>query len=496
MNKYIYTGLILILSVVLIAGCGGGGGSSTGAVPNPTSTVPTSIPVPTVNPVPTVPTNVTEIPGQEITIDTTWSLANSPYLVTGSIYIRDGARLTVEAGVTVYFQGSTGIFVGKSDSGGESSYQDYYQGALSAAGTSSNPITFTSYNAISSSVASPGSWYGIYFGDGTMDGSSTLDYCNISYGGQTYTDSSYNFTMSANVGCRNSSPGISNSQIGYSFQEGIHLMGSSPTITANTISNNGGYGIKAEAYNSEKSTPTITGNSITNNNYPLRIGCQECPRAGNTISSNTNNVIDIIGGEIVQDVTWDITGLPYIINNPVYVRDNATFTINSGVDLRFKPSTGIFVGKSDSGGESSYQTYFLGALNASNVTFTSSSSSPSPGSWYGIYFGDGTIDGSSTLDSCTISYAGQSYTDSSYSFTMQSNVGCRYSSPGISNCTISYSGLHGIQLRNDSDPSITSNNINNNAGYGIWYTTTCSPTVTGSTYSNNTSGNVYSAGSD
>ena len=35
--------------------------------------------------------------------DTTWSLANSPYTLTGNVLVTSGVTLTIEAGVTVKF---------------------------------------------------------------------------------------------------------------------------------------------------------------------------------------------------------------------------------------------------------------------------------------------------------------------------------------------------------------------------------------------------------
>ena len=44
----------------------------------------------------------TDVSGN-ISSNTTWSLANSPYVVTGNILVASGVTLTIEAGVTVKF---------------------------------------------------------------------------------------------------------------------------------------------------------------------------------------------------------------------------------------------------------------------------------------------------------------------------------------------------------------------------------------------------------
>ncbi|MGA8241864.1 MAG: hypothetical protein WB818_14930, partial [Desulfobacterales bacterium] len=82
-----------------------------------------------------------------ITSDTTWGLAGSPYVVTGDITVYHTSRtngeyfrkLTIEPGVEVRFNPGTGLYIGKDYSG---SYG--YYGALEAQGTAAAPIVFTS----------------------------------------------------------------------------------------------------------------------------------------------------------------------------------------------------------------------------------------------------------------------------------------------------------------------------------------------------------------
>ena len=62
-----------------------------------------------------------------ITSDSTWSLADSPYILTGSVLVPDGVTLTIEAGVTVKF--NSGLYIKN-------------EGVITAVGTSSNKITF------------------------------------------------------------------------------------------------------------------------------------------------------------------------------------------------------------------------------------------------------------------------------------------------------------------------------------------------------------------
>jgi|GEM_PF-5986766 len=159
--------------------------------------------------------------GGDIETDTVWSVDNSPYLVTSDIRIRRGAKLTIEPGVVVKFEPSTGLVVGDS----------YPGGALHAAGTSDSPITFTSANP----SPNPGDWKGIYFDDRTIDEESSLEYCKIEYGGASY---------GANIVCNEASPQITYSLIAYGSVYGVYCdERAEPRINYCNIMYNGQYGV-------------------------------------------------------------------------------------------------------------------------------------------------------------------------------------------------------------------------------------------------------------
>ncbi len=108
----------------------------------------------------------TEVSGY-IRENTTWTVANSPYEVTGDIIIEEGVVLTIEAGVVVKSRNNVDIKV---------------KGGLIAEGTPYNPIIFTSADR-----ELPGAWGGIQFESTAMDASSRLRYCEFYYAG----DNSY-----------------------------------------------------------------------------------------------------------------------------------------------------------------------------------------------------------------------------------------------------------------------------------------------------------------
>jgi parallel beta-helix repeat protein len=111
--------------------------------------------------------------GGPITSDTTWTAANSPYIVTEDVEVVEGVTLTVEPGVTVKFDSEKKLAV---------------NGDLIAKGVEGNPITFTS----NQTRPAPGDWATIQFSraatttmdaEGNYVSGSVLQYCVVEYAG-------------------------------------------------------------------------------------------------------------------------------------------------------------------------------------------------------------------------------------------------------------------------------------------------------------------------
>ncbi len=204
----------------------------------------------------------TDIAGGLISASTTWTLANSPYVIKGTVRVQGvGTVLTIEPGVTVKFEKGMMLWI--------------KEGTLIARGTSAAPIRFT---ANSATVA--GSWGYIHFDDTSIDatfdssgytGGSILQYATVEYAGTAGTSSFPaikltssspfldNLTVQNNIsdgisGGSNTTLRVTNSTItdnGGSF--GITVSGSSSggdlQIVGNTVSRNQGYGIAASHFN-------------------------------------------------------------------------------------------------------------------------------------------------------------------------------------------------------------------------------------------------------
>lgn len=126
----------------------------------------------------------------------------------------------------------------------------YVYGILNADGLSVSNIEFSS----NSSTPSPGDWGGIQFLSAEAS-SSVLDYVNI-----------YNATQA--IYCEISNPSITNSDIAGNSENGLHLIGSSPTVSRCNIYDNGDIlPSSSSGIYFQSSSPTIVNTTLSN---PIR----------------------------------------------------------------------------------------------------------------------------------------------------------------------------------------------------------------------------------
>src|ERR1039457_5577917 len=144
-----------------------------------------------------------------VSVSTSWTKDNSPYVIQNDIVVSKGAVLSVDPGVEIHFTVPT---TGKVGSGPNL----VIQGGLKAVGNSTTPISFMP--AVAGSL-----WGAIYFyGSDPMN--STLQGCLIKGG---------------RIVCNSSSPTINQCAI-YGAKSGVEVaMNSQPQITGNKITANG-----------------------------------------------------------------------------------------------------------------------------------------------------------------------------------------------------------------------------------------------------------------
>ncbi|MCW3103151.1 MAG: hypothetical protein JWO09_1591 [Bacteroidetes bacterium] len=259
----------------------------------------------------------------------TWTLAGSPYHVSGSIMIPDGTTLTIDPGVTVVFHGTYKLLV---------------LGRLLANGTATDTITFRP-------AASVSNWRGIRF-DNTLSSNDTsrIRYVKISQssatgaapddnGGAFYFNNfskavisnclisdCYSAVNGGSVFCSGSSPVITNNTITHSHAVvsggGICCLANShPFISQNTISNcsagNGG-GI----FCISGSNPNITYNSIVSDTASDNYG-------GGILCYNCSPVIE--HNLISYNIAKEYGGGIHCTNNSTAVISNNTISYNTSI---------------------------------------------------------------------------------------------------------------------------------------------------------------------
>jgi parallel beta-helix repeat protein len=226
--------------------------------------------------VPAPPSNMVS---GEITVDTTWTRSNSPYIVLDNVSVENGVTLTIEPGVVVEFKDITSLTV---------------NGTLIAEGNQTNMITFTSNN----SNPQPGDWDWINFNEASD--ASSIRYCRIEYCYyginifQCSPDVTYNLirdVLRDGIRAYESSSFIGYNtitEIVHSFvgNKGINLLGfCDTTIEGNVVTQVEEYGIKVT-----DSNPIITQNYISGSYYNI-----DCYNSDGTISNNTLDDAEIAG---------------------------------------------------------------------------------------------------------------------------------------------------------------------------------------------------------
>jgi hypothetical protein len=197
------------------------------------------------------------IQGHTIYGDETW-YSGGTYVVQGSIYVMQGANLTIEPGVRVELSNGDGFYI---------------YGTLKATN-----VTFTR--------AGQTRWNGIWF-QGAGSSGSKLENCVIEYTSGNCRNWSCGIDA---IYIDHSSPTITGCTINNSTAYyGINIDNGSPVVSNTTVSgitNANGYAIGVLI--SGNASPTMTGNTIMNNNYGIMNNGSGGIYQGNTIMNNTS----------------------------------------------------------------------------------------------------------------------------------------------------------------------------------------------------------------
>jgi len=215
--------------------------------------------------------------------DQTWHAAGSPHVVGANLDVE--AVLTIEPGSLVEFSSGGRILIGN--------------GALIAQGGSSM-ITFTGQDTI------PGSWKSIEFSARARPDRSVLDNCLIEYGGGSGDSAS----IVVNAPVR-----IDDCVIRQSATAGVRVPEAGfLSFSRNVLSDNRSAALAIDPM----LVPSIGD--------------------GNRFSGNNPDAIAIVGTDITRDTRWNDQGVPYLVEDCLYVQGNgqlATLSIGPGTTVLF-----------------------------------------------------------------------------------------------------------------------------------------------------------------
>lgn len=339
----------------------------------------------------------TSIPGGNIS--GVWTLAGSPYNIQGNNTIPNDSTLTIEAGVTVNFQGQYNIVV---------------LGRLLAIGSATDTITFTAANTTDG-------WRGIRF-DGITNNNDTsrFYYCKLQYGkanaisGQGRHGGAFYFNLFSKAI-------ISNCLITNCValdKGGAIWLGNSASIiiSNNTISNN--YAATAGGgISSNSNSCTISNNIISYNtaaNYDG--GGISCNHGSQTITGNTifNNSAYVGGGLYSESAS------PNIYNNTI--SNNSAYQ-GGGLKCDATP----FISKNIISGNTADYGGGIHCMNSTAIISYNTISNNLASSYYG---------GGIFLANCSPTISNNTITNNSANINYGGGIYCNYSFPTISNNTI------------------------------------------------------------
>ncbi len=411
-----------------------------------------------------------------ISSDVTWTLADSPYIVTSTITINHGAVLTIEPGVTVKFNAGQSLYV---------------NGTLVASRT-----IFTSSNT--NPVA--GDWSTIQVGNGNVSdyGTLILDSCQIYYAShiQAYNGKAtlintdltnlnyYGVTIEA-MGTLNMSGGKITTNSAWAATNGSGILANPnahSSISGVTILNfqNG-----IQLNNNAKTA--ISNISITSCNWPIVYNASADLTAGgtNSFAGNTKTSVFMNFSSISDTLTLPVLNIPYYFSQGMTVNSSSQLIIGSNNILKFPDWTSLTVSgtlvANANPDESIYFTSYKDDNWGGDTNMDGSATAPTSGIWYGIKFEDSSVDADCVMRRCNVRYAGANNTG---------GISMSNASPTIDECDLT-NNYFGVYMQYASNPIFNNNTIGSSQMTPIAMSFEADPTMTNNVLS--FSDNAYDA---
>ncbi|MBN2323327.1 MAG: hypothetical protein JXQ30_06300 [Spirochaetes bacterium] len=374
-----FMSLMLAPGVALLVGCasggGGGGGDSGGDTYDPNAIIIT----------------------ENIDTATTWT-GDKVYVVDGYIYVN--AALTIEGGTIIKFTANGGMAVNTG-------------GTINASGgTALTPIVFTSIKDdtrggdtnMDGSASTPlaANWYDIL----VQENGSVFNYCEFYYGGGYWGDTLEIDAVGTVTNCT-----FAHNKGGAPYNNGV-LNASS--ADAGTV---------------------ITGNRFYDNVKPIVINTTFNLNSSNIFQDitgtikNTMNGIFVAGTDIIGNISWSETEVPYVLESEFTVDSGSVLTIAQNAVIKFTADIGAtIIGTLNANGSSGNPIVFTSIkddTHGGDTNADGAATTPLAADWYDISVqANGTV-----LNYCEFYYGGGYWGDTLEIFD---SVGT------VTNCTFAH----------------------------------------------------------
>jgi len=390
-----------------------------------------------------------------ISIDTTWTPADSPYVVSDDVFVDQGITLTIEPGVDVRFGGYFSIIV---------------NGNLSAVGTESKRINFTSNKL----TPAAGDWNTIKL-NGAANSSLEMENAIIKYG-------KYGVTVE--------SPGrfeVTESELLNNSEAGVYVIGNANAMIIDNLMRFNKYGIYGYSY-SISGISLIDNRIINNSNYGSYVDgssdVYDIILSNNTVSYNSGNGIYVYSdNKQIYNITLSNNIISYNNDNGVYVYGNYAdiydITLSNNI-ISYNGGNGVYV---------YIYGYGYSNKNVYNLTLSNNTLSYNGGDGVYVYGKNGDIH-NLTLYNNTMSYnTGNGvnvytyyYSNNIYNLTLSNNtissnngkgiyINGKHSSSSIYDAEITSNIITtndlGIEITGGSKANITNNSISYNDNIGV-----------------------------